>query len=155
MPPGRHFAILTCMDARLDPGQVRPVSPRADAHVHSQWPGARASDDAIRLAGVISYKLLGTRGVVRHPPHRTAAMQTFHERDHDRVAGAEPEDCQRGTATGWHDSGPPAPASVEGAYINFLTISDLARASVEDVKRIRDHPLVPGRHPESTAISTT
>src|SRR3954468_24963688 len=49
-------------------------------------------------------------------------------------------------ATGWHDSGD-GPGSVEGAYINFLTISNLAQSVVEDVKRIRSHPLVPGDIP--------
>ena len=49
-------------------------------------------------------------------------------------------------ATGWHDSGD-GPGSVEGAYINFLTIGDLARSVVDDVRRIRSHPLVPGDIP--------
>ncbi len=28
MPPGRGFAILTCMDARLDPAKMRRARPR-------------------------------------------------------------------------------------------------------------------------------
>ncbi len=58
MPPGRHFAILTCMDARLDPAKYAGLS-EGDAHVIRNA-GGRASDDAIRSL-VISYKLLGTR----------------------------------------------------------------------------------------------
>src|SRR5690348_15944226 len=58
MPPGRHFAILTCMDARLDPAKYAGLA-EGDAHVIRN-PGGRASDDAIRSL-VISYKLLGTR----------------------------------------------------------------------------------------------
>ncbi|WP_211208665.1 beta-class carbonic anhydrase [Thiobacillus thioparus] len=58
MPPGRHFAILTCMDARLDPAQYAGLA-EGDAHVIRNA-GGRASDDAIRSL-VISYKLLGTR----------------------------------------------------------------------------------------------
>src|SRR5437870_4629630 len=58
MPPARHFAILTCMDARLDPAKYAGLA-EGDAHVIRNA-GGRASDDAIRSL-VISYKLLGTR----------------------------------------------------------------------------------------------
>ena len=57
LPPARRFAILTCMDARLDPAKVAGLS-EGDAHVIRNA-GGRASDDAIRSL-VISYKLLGT-----------------------------------------------------------------------------------------------
>ena len=58
LPPARHFAILTCMDARLDPAKYAGLS-EGDAHVIRNA-GGRASDDAIRSL-VISYKLLGTQ----------------------------------------------------------------------------------------------
>src|SRR6201996_8386779 len=65
IPPARKFAILTCMDARLDPAKFAGLS-EGDAHVIRNA-GGRASDDAIRSL-VISYKLLGTREwfVVHH-----------------------------------------------------------------------------------------
>jgi carbonic anhydrase len=55
LPSARRFAILTCMDARLDPAEVR-----GSTRTSSATPAGRASDDAIRSL-VISYKLLGTR----------------------------------------------------------------------------------------------
>jgi carbonic anhydrase len=58
MPPARQFAILTCMDARLDPAKYAGLS-EGDAHVIRNA-GGRASDDAIRSL-VISYKLLGSK----------------------------------------------------------------------------------------------
>src|SRR3979490_3388373 len=58
LPPSRHFAILTCMDARLDPAKYAGLA-EGDAHVVRNA-GGRASDDAIRSI-VISYKLLGTQ----------------------------------------------------------------------------------------------
>src|SRR5256884_9415962 len=58
LPPSRHFAILTCMDARLDPAKYAGLA-EGDAHVIRNA-GGRASDDAIRSL-VISDKLLGTR----------------------------------------------------------------------------------------------
>jgi carbonic anhydrase len=45
-------------------------------------------------------------------------------------------------ASGWHDHGE-GPGSTEGNYIDWLTIKDNARSVVEDVTRIRRHPLVP------------
>ena len=58
LPPARRFAILTCMDARLDPAKYAGLA-EGDAHVIRNA-GGRASDDAIRSL-VISYKLLGTQ----------------------------------------------------------------------------------------------
>ena len=55
LPPARGFAILTCMDARLDPAKYTGLS-EGDAHVIRNA-GGRASDDAIRSL-VISHKLL-------------------------------------------------------------------------------------------------
>jgi carbonic anhydrase len=54
----RGFAILTCIDARLDPAKYAGLS-EGDAHVIRNA-GGRASDGAIRSL-VISHKLLGTR----------------------------------------------------------------------------------------------
>src|SRR6202451_2820162 len=56
--PAKRLAILTCMDARLDPAQFAGLD-EGDAHVIRNA-GGRASQDAIRSL-VISYKLLGTR----------------------------------------------------------------------------------------------
>src|ERR1700756_5025224 len=66
LPPARGFAILTCMDARLDPAKYAGLS-EGDAHVIRNA-GGRATDDAIRSL-VISHKLLGTREwfVIHHP----------------------------------------------------------------------------------------
>ena len=58
LPPSRGFAILTCMDARLDPAKYAGLA-EGDAHVIRNA-GGRATDDAIRSL-VISHKLLGTQ----------------------------------------------------------------------------------------------
>src|SRR6202171_2481384 len=73
LPPARRFAILTCMDARLDPAKYAGLR-EGDAHVIRNA-GGRASDDAIRSL-VISYKLLGTREwFVIH--HTNCGMEFF------------------------------------------------------------------------------
>jgi len=137
MPPARQFAILTCMDARLDPAQFAGLS-EGDAHVIRNA-GGRASEDAIRSL-VISYKLLGTKEwFVIH--HTDCGMLTFTNdimRDllSQSLETATLEDGQ------WQDSGRGAGSSM-GDYIEWLTIRDLAQSVVADVTRIRTHPLVP------------
>jgi carbonic anhydrase len=73
LPPARGLAILTCMDARLDPAKYAGRS-EGDAHVIRNA-GGRASDDAIRSL-VISHKLLGTREwfVIHHTKLRYGAF---------------------------------------------------------------------------------
>jgi len=141
MPPGRHFAILTCMDARLDPAKYAGLA-EGDAHVIRNA-GGRASDDAIRSL-VISHKLLGTNEwFVIH--HTDCGMETF---TNDIMADLLSSSLDTATvdAGGWHDTGA-GPGSPEGRYINWLTISDNAQSVVEDVLRIKAHPLVPAGIP--------
>ena len=141
MPPARAFAVLTCMDARLDPAKYAGLA-EGDAHVIRNA-GGRASDDAIRSL-VISYKLLGTREwFVIH--HTDCGMLTFTD-DVMRGLLASSLETSSVDASGWHDNGA-GPGSSEGDFIDWLTISDNARSVVADVRRIRDHPLVPGRIP--------
>ena len=137
LPPGRHFAILTCMDARLDPAKYAGLA-EGDAHVIRNA-GGRASDDAIRSL-VISYKLLGTREwFVIH--HTQCGMELFTD-DIMRQLLASSLKTATLDPSGWRDSGE-GPGSPEGHYINWLTFSDNAQSVVEDVMRIRHHPLVP------------
>lgn len=137
MPPGRRFAILTCMDARLDPAKFAGLA-EGDAHVIRNA-GGRASDDAIRSL-VISYKLLGTREwFVVH--HTDCGMETFTDEIMRKLLNSSLKTATI-DASGWHDSGEGS-GSTEGDYIDWLTISDNAKSVSDDVSRIRNHPLVP------------
>ena len=141
LPPGRRFAILTCMDARLDPAKYAGLA-EGDAHVIRNA-GGRASDDAIRSL-VISYKLLGTREwFVIH--HTNCGMELF---TNDVMSGLLHSSLETATIDehGWHDHGHGS-GSDEGKYINWLTIADQKASVTEDVRRIRSHPLVPGTIP--------
>lgn len=141
LPPARHFAILTCMDARIDPAKMAGLS-EGDAHVIRNA-GGRASDDAIRSL-VISYKLLGTKEwFVIH--HTDCGMQLFTDDIMRGLLGKSLETAKIG-ASGWEDHGH-GPGSLEGKYINFLPFKDLEESVVEDVQRIRDHHLVPKNIP--------
>ncbi|WP_445369728.1 beta-class carbonic anhydrase [Methylomonas sp. BW4-1] len=141
MPPARQFAILTCMDARLDPAKYAGLS-EGDAHVIRNA-GGRASDDAIRSL-VISYKLLGTKEwFVIH--HTDCGMETF---TNDIMSDLLASSLKTASvdATGWHDGGE-GPGSTDGKYINWLTIKNQAESVLEDVKRIKAHSLVPSEIP--------
>jgi carbonic anhydrase len=141
LPPARGFAILTCMDARLDPAKYAGLS-EGDAHVIRNA-GGRASDDAIRSL-VISHKLLGTREwFVIH--HSECGMEYFSDDVMRGLLGQSLETAELGP-DGFRDIGT-GPGSTEAKYIDWLTISDRDQSVVEDVSRIRAHPLVPRRIP--------
>lgn len=137
LPPARGFAILTCMDARLDPAKYAGLS-EGDAHVIRNA-GGRASDDAIRSL-VISSKLLGTKEwFVIH--HTDCGMEFFTDDVMRGLLASSLETAALG-ADGFSDVGE-GPGSAEANYINWLTIADQQGSVVDDVTRIRDHPLVP------------
>jgi carbonic anhydrase len=141
LPPARRFAILTCMDARLDPAKYAGLS-EGDAHVIRNA-GGRASDDAIRSL-VISYKLLGTaEWFVIH--HSDCGMEFFTDDVIRGLLASSLETAALGPQ-GFHDVGT-GPGSTEGADIDWLTITDQTGSVVDDVLRIRSHPLVPSGIP--------
>jgi len=141
LPPARGFAILTCMDARLDPAKYAGLS-EGDAHVIRNA-GGRASDDAIRSL-VISYKLLGTKEwFVIH--HTNCGMELF---DNEVMSDLLASSLKTASIDehGWHDHGD-GPGCTEGKYINWLTIKSQEESVLEDVRRIRSHALVPKEIP--------
>ncbi len=125
MPPARHVAVLTCMDARLHPERFLGLD-IGDAHVIRNA-GGRASDDAVRSL-IISSKLLGTREfVVIH--HTDCGMLTFTSQELQKRLTEE---------TGADASG-----------IEFLTFADLEESVVEDVRRIGESPFIANDIPVS------
>jgi carbonic anhydrase len=129
------------MDARLDPAKFAGLS-EGDAHVIRNA-GGRASDDAIRSL-VISYKLLGTaEWFVIH--HSDCGMEYFTDNTMRDLLSQSLDTAEFGP-DGFRDVGS-GPGSGEGSFIDWLTIRDAQQAVVEDVLRIRRHPLVPRRIP--------
>ena len=137
LPPARHFAILTCMDARLDPAKFAGLA-EGDAHIIRNA-GGRASDDAIRSL-VISYKLLGTREFF--VIHHTDCGMEFFSNEVIRGLLASSLETAELTAQGFRDVGK-VPGSRAAEYIEWLTIKDQKQSVLDDVARIRRHPLVP------------
>jgi carbonic anhydrase len=141
LPPARRFAILTCMDARLDPAKYAGLA-EGDAHVIRNA-GGRASDDAIRSL-VISYKLLGTaEWFVVH--HTNCGMEFFTDELMRDLLATSLETASLGPDGFFDDS--TGPGSTEAGYVDWLTIADPQQSVVADVTRIRTHPLVPARIP--------
>jgi carbonic anhydrase len=141
LPPAKHVAVVACMDARLNVYGLLGLS-EGDAHVIRNA-GGRASDDAIRSL-VISYKLLGTREwFVVH--HSDCGMETFTDDVMRKLLRSSLKTASV-DASGWHDAGDGG-GSPEGEHISWLTIPNQEQSVLEDVQRIRTHPLVPGDIP--------
>ena len=115
MPPGRALAVVTCMDARLDPAQFLGLD-LGDAHVIRNAGGV-VSDDALRSL-VISHHLLGTQEAVVIG-HSDCGMLTF-TNDDLRSRLGEPA------------------AGID--FLPFPSVEDRVRESVE---LIRESPLLP------------
>jgi carbonic anhydrase len=118
MPPGRKFAVVACMDARLDPARALGLE-EGDAHVIRNA-GGRAAD-AIRSL-VISQRLLGTNEIiVVH--HTDCGMLTF---DNPTLHGIVREQL-----------------GADSSDIDFLPFSDVEQSVRDDVAIIKDSPLIP------------
>jgi len=116
MPPGRHVAVVACMDARLDPAKILGLE-EGDAHVIRNA-GGRVGD-AIRSL-IISQQLLGTREVVvLH--HTDCGMSTFTD---DQLRQKVRTDL--------------------GAQTDepFYTFTDLEKSVRDDLEEIRTSPLL-------------
>jgi carbonic anhydrase len=115
MPPARRFAVVTCMDARLDPARFLGLD-EGDAHVIRNA-GGIVTDDALRSL-VISHHLLGTQEALVIG-HTDCGMLTFADDElRDRL-------------------GPDA------AGVEFHAFPNLEERVRQSVQAIRDSPLLP------------
>jgi len=89
--PAKEFAVVTCMDARLDPYEILGLE-HGDAHVIRNA-GGIVTDDVIRSLA-ISQRLLGTREVVLIQ-HTGCGLLTISDEDFARglreETGTEPD----------------------------------------------------------------
>jgi carbonic anhydrase len=115
MPPGRRFAVVTCMDARLDPARFLGLE-EGDAHVIRNA-GGLVNDETIRSL-LISHHLLGTQEAVVIG-HTDCGMVTFTNADVHAKLGPDSEG------------------------IDFQPFPDVAERVRQSVETIRSHPLLP------------
>ncbi len=113
--PGRRFAVVTCMDARLDPARFLGLE-EGDAHVIRNA-GGLVNDETIRSL-VISHHLLVTEEALVIG-HTDCGMLSFTNADVRARLGPESES------------------------IDFEPFPDVAERVRQSVETIRDHPLLP------------
>jgi carbonic anhydrase len=119
MPPARRFAVLTCMDARIDPARALGLE-EGDAHVIRNA-GGIATDDAVRSL-VISHHLLGTKEAFVIG-HTDCGMLTFGNDDlRDTLRERQ---------------------GVDATHIDFQPFPDVAARVAASVRRARESGLLP------------
>ena len=119
MPPAKRFAVLTCMDARIDPARALGLE-EGDAHVIRNA-GGLASDDAVRSL-VISHHLLGTQEAFVIG-HTDCGMLTF-SNDDLRSTLRERQ-------------------GVDATHVDFQPFADPTERVAASVRRIRESGLLP------------
>jgi len=119
MPPARGFAVVTCMDARLDPGKLLGLE-EGDAHVIRNA-GGLVTDDALRSL-VISHRLLGTQEAFVIA-HTDCGMLTFTNEQLRQKLVDE--------------------AGADASGIDFLPFHDLEESVRASVQRIHESPFLP------------
>ncbi|OJJ56509.1 hypothetical protein ASPSYDRAFT_70496 [Aspergillus sydowii CBS 593.65] len=117
LPPQRKVAIVACMDARLDTARALGLE-EGDAHVIRNA-GGRVTD-ALRSI-VISQQLLGTREIVIIH-HTDCGMLTFTD---DAIRTKIRDEIQQ-----------------NADHIAFLPFSDLRKSVLDDVRLVKENPLV-------------
>jgi carbonic anhydrase len=117
-PPSRRLAILTCMDARIDPAQAFGLRP-GEAHVMRNA-GAIVTDDVLRSLA-ISHWELGTQEAFV-VGHTRCGMATF------------TNDTLQRKLEGF---------GVDAAGVDFLPFADVEQNVRDGVRAIAESPLLP------------
>jgi len=130
LPPAKKYAVLTCMDARIDPAAAYGIS-LGDAHVIRNA-GASARD-ALRSL-VISEQLLGTEEIILIK-HTGCGMLTFKNEDAQGLVK--------------QNLGDEAVGELKAFGGEFLPFAQLEEAVRDDVSFLKGSKLIP----EKVAIS--
>ncbi|OJA07631.1 hypothetical protein AZE42_01121 [Rhizopogon vesiculosus] len=123
IPPSKHLAVVTCMDARLKPEEFLGLN-LGEAHIIRNAGGL--AKESLRSI-IISQRLLGTRDiVVIH--HSDCGMLTFtDEQLRSKVISAHPGNAAVSEAVN---------------SLQFGPFPDLDASVKDDVAFLKDHPLV-------------
>ncbi|KAI0523659.1 beta carbonic anhydrase clade D [Xylaria bambusicola] len=122
LPPAKHYLVVTCMDARVDPAAAFGIS-LGDAHVIRNA-GASAKDAQRSI--IISQQLLGTREILL-VKHTGCGMLTFTNDDAHALVK--------------QNLGPTAAAEL--GPLDFLPFAEVEAAVEEDVGFLKRSATVP------------
>ena len=117
--PARRLAVVTCMDARLEPAKFLGLED-GDAHVIRNAGGV-VSDDVLRSL-VVSHWLLGTQEALVIA-HTDCGLQKVSDEELRRRLTEE--------------------AGADASALEFLTFTDLDESVAASMRRIRESPLLP------------
>lgn len=116
-------AIVTCIDSRIDPLRMLGLKP-GDAKIFSN-PGGRVTDQALE-ALLLGVHVLGVERILVVPHTRCAMASATEEELRERVG---------------------ASAGADASWQRFGVVADQETALVDDVRRVRTHPLIPNTVP--------
>ncbi|KAK0208394.1 carbonic anhydrase [Desarmillaria ectypa] len=123
LPPKKRLAIVTCMDARINPFTQLGLE-EGDAHIIRNAGGM--AKDALRSI-IISQRLLGTREIAVYH-HTGCGMVTFTSPKLRRMlSDADPDNLQ---------------VTYQANKIDFLEFDDLEQSVRDDVSFLKENPLV-------------
>ncbi|MCJ1339174.1 hypothetical protein MMC09_004463 [Bachmanniomyces sp. S44760] len=122
LPPAKHYTVVTCMDARIDPAEAYGID-LGDAHVIRNAGGN--VKDALRSL-VISQQLLGTKEVLVIK-HTGCGMLSFTNDDAHAVV----------------DKNLGADAKEELKGLDFQPFPDLEKAVKDDVQLLKTSKAIP------------
>jgi carbonic anhydrase len=113
------IAVVTCMDSRIDPLGMLGLHP-GDAKIFRN-PGGRVNESALE-ALVLGVHLLGVKRILVVPHTRCAMSSSSEEELRARVGESAGQDA---------------------SWQSFDVIPDPGAALLDDVRRVRSHPLIP------------
>ena len=138
--PSKSIAILTCMDTRINPLTLCGLN-IGEAHIIRNA-GGRVTDDAIRSL-IISYKLLGTKDwfIIQHTDCGLSKI------DDKEIADLLQIDLEASTFENgnWksNKNSNSEPGSNYGHRMKWYTFLNLKESILEDLEKIKNHPLIP------------
>jgi carbonic anhydrase len=138
--PSKSIAILTCMDTRINPLKLCGLN-IGDAHIIRNA-GGRVTDDAIRSL-IISYKLLGTKDwfIIQHTDCGLSKINDKEIADLLEI-DLETSTLENGNWKSNKNSKSEA-GSNYGRKIKWYTFLNLKESILEDLEKIKNHPLIP------------
>jgi carbonic anhydrase len=116
-------AIVTCMDSRIDPLRMVGLTP-GDAKIFRN-PGGRITPQALE-ALVLGVHLLSVDRILVVPHTRCAMASATEQELKDRVGES---------------------AGVDASWQSFHVVEDQVAALLDDVQKVRTHPLIPDTVP--------